>query len=150
MRSPCVLRGVTSAQGEVLLQEVAGENAVIMLGAEGCAKRNVCEHLTSVRSAKDCSCWNICKCWKVWKGCLCSFLDVLSKMSVCKMMYLSRTIFTNTGLKKLFSIYLKKYCTVFFLSLDSMSKFYFIVFTFLSTSLTVYPTITCKYLTQSG
>lgn len=34
MLSPCILRGVASAQGEVLLQEVAGEKAVKMQGAE--------------------------------------------------------------------------------------------------------------------
>lgn len=32
--SPCILRGVASARGEVLLQEVAGKKAVMMQGAE--------------------------------------------------------------------------------------------------------------------
>ena len=34
MLSPCILRGVASARGEVLLQKVAGEKAVMMQGAE--------------------------------------------------------------------------------------------------------------------
>lgn len=81
---------------------------------------NVHEHLISVCSTKEFSYWNKCR---GLKGCLCSFCDVSSRASILQRQLLHyQSIFKNAIL-------------CFILSLDSVSNFYFILFSFLSTSL---------------